>query len=234
MRMRRLRMSCRVLALLLIAFCLPAYAGGDPLQRLSGPDALAGSSIDEWSLVPLGGARFEGGARLDPRQELRFSSVPTGYGISSSLIGTSNFWAAGARAPGFDAIYGIDQTRATYRYTWLSSPDIDLKVGLTSNLTQFGLTLRNPLSSPLRFGALPQMHLSGVGRLNSNWHVSLDADGLWTARGRALDLGLQVGYRVNRSFQFYGGYRVTDLGGEAEDAYGTSINSANVGLRYSF
>lgn len=226
-----------VALMLLVAPALKARAGEDASRDRGLQDFSTVNSLSEWSIVPLDGARFEGGARLDNRQELRFSTVPTGHGISASVVSVMDLWPGASRGPGIDGAYGMDQPRATYRYTWLSMQEFDLKVGVTSNLTQFGTALRNPLSSSssIRFGALPQMHLSGVGRLTDNWHVSLDADGLWTARGRSLDLGLQVGYRLNRSFQFFGGYRVTDLSGDAEDAYGpTTVNSANVGLRYSF
>jgi hypothetical protein len=223
------------LLILLATPALQARAGEGGSRDHGLPDFSAVNSLSEWSIVPLDGARFEGGARLDERQELRFSTVPTGHGISAGVVNVTDLWPAGSRKLAIDGAYGMDQPRATYRYTWLSMQEFDLKVGVTSNLSQFGASLRNPLSSSIRFGALPLMHLSGVGRLTDNWHVSLDADGLWTARGRSLDLGLQVGYRLNRSFQFFGGYRVTDLSGEAEDAYGpATVNSANVGLRYSF
>ena len=86
-----------------------------------------------------------------------------------------------------------------------------------------------------RFSSLPQMHLSGVGRLTNNWRIALDADGLWTARGRSLDLGLNIDYSLNRSMQLFGGYRLTDFTGDAEDFYGSgTTNTANVGLRVRF
>jgi len=195
-------------------------------------------SLSQWSIVPVSGARLEGGARLDGRQEVRFSSVSTGR---NGYYGFADLWPGSAGGFGglginrFDNAYGLDQPRATYRYTWLSMREFDLKVGLTSNLSQVTPSLRSGLSMPLRFGALPQMHLSGAGRLSDNWHVALDADGLWTTRGRSLDLGLHVDYSLTRSFQFFGGYRLADFVGDAEDFYGSStINAANVGLRYRF
>jgi hypothetical protein len=218
-------------ALLPVPLILAAAASfaQDSLGLSSGGiDAGVSGSLSQWSIVPLTGARLEGGARLDPRQELRFSTT-TGL---RSYSGITDFWPSAAR---FDSNVGLDQPRATYRYTWLSRPDLDLKVGLTSNLTPLGSSLHSGLSASTRFAALPLMHLSGIGRLSENWRVSVDADGLWTARGRSLDFGLNVGYNLNRSFQLFGGYRLSDFAGDAEDYYGsTTTNSANVGLRYNF
>jgi len=216
------------LGALLGAAALPALA--DPLAW---PDRAADASVfetlNQWSIVPLSGARLEGQARLDSRQEFKFSTVSTGpYG----LLGANDFGPGALR---LDNTVGLNQTRATYRYTWLSMRELDLKVGLTSNLSQLGPSLGSGFASPLRFGNLPQMHLSGVGRLTGNWRVALDADGLWTARGRSLDLGLNVDYSLSRTMQLFGGYRMTDYGGDAEDIYGSgTTNSANVGLRFRF
>lgn len=208
----------------------PAYADGLPYVDVTSPDTPIFENLNEWSIVPLSGARLEGEARLDSRQEFKFSTVSTGrYGLSGS--GELGPWALRPD----NTMVGLDQPRATYRYTWLSMRDMDLKVGLTSNLSQFGSSLRSGFAAPLRFGNLPQMHMSGVGRLSDNWHIALDADGLWTTRGRSLDLGLNVGYNFNRSMQVFGGYRLTDFGGDAEDFYGSGTsNTANVGLRFNF
>jgi len=88
-----------------------------------------------------------------------------------------------------DNTVGLDQPRATIGTPGFRCGSWNLKVGLTSNLSQFGPSLRSGFTAPLRFGSLPQMHLSGVGRLTNNWRIALDADGLWTARGRSWTWG---------------------------------------------
>jgi hypothetical protein len=219
------RWSLTALYALLAAASSPAFADGLPWFERAAPDAPAFETLNQWSIVPLSGARLEGQARLDARQEFKFSTVSTGRGL----------YEFGPRALRLDNTVGLDQPRATYRYTWLSMREVDLKVGLTSNVSQLRPSLRSGFAAPLRFGSLPQMHLSGVGRLTENWRVALDADGLWTARGRSLDLGLNVDYSLSRSMQLFGGYRLTDFTGEAEDFYGSgTTNTANVGLRFRF
>jgi hypothetical protein len=217
------------LALCVLLAASPAFADGLAWGERAAPDLPAFETLNQWSIVPLSGARLEGQARLDSRQEFKFSTASTGpYG----LYGMNEFGPGALR---LDNTVGLDQPRATYRYTWLSMRELDLKVGLTSNLSQLGPSLRSGLAAPLRFGSLPQMHLSGVGRLTNNWRIAVDADGLWTARGRSLDLGLNVDYSLSRSMQLFGGYRLTDFTGDAEDFYGSgTTNTANVGLRFRF
>jgi hypothetical protein len=223
-----MRWSLTALCALSLAAALPAFADSVSWLERAAPDVPGFETLNQWSIVPLSGARLEGQARLASRQELKFSTVSTGRG----LYGLNEFQSGSMR---LDNTMGLDQPRATYRYTWLSMRELDLKVGLTSNLSQLGPSLRSGFASPLRFGNLPQMHLSGVGRLTENWRVALDADGLWTTRGRSLDLGLNVDYILSRSMQLFGGYRMTDFSGDAEDFYGSgTTNTANVGLRYRF
>ena len=227
------RWSLTALSALLLAAASSAFADDQSWRDRPSLDPPAFESLDEWSIVPLSGARLEGQARLGSRQEFKFSTLSTGPGsYGPGLYGFNNFGTGPLR---LDNTVGLDQPRATYRYTWLSMREVDLKVGLTSNLSQLGPSLRSGFASPLRFGNLPLMHLSGVGRLAENWRVALDADGLWTTRGRSLDLGLNIDYSLSRSMQLFGGYRLTDFGGDAEDFYGSgTTNTANVGLRYRF
>ncbi len=226
----RLRWLLTALAACLNVASWPAYAGDFSLTNGAWADTPVFGSFDQFSLVPVTGARLEGQAHLNDRQELKFSTLSTGsYGLYGS-------YDSGPGALHLDNTVGLDQPRATYRYTWLSMRDLDLKVGLTSNLSPLSTSLlHSGLTSPLRFGSLPQMHLSGVGRLTSNWQLALDADGLWTARGRSLDLDLHLDYSLTRSVQVFGGYRMSDYVGDAEDFYGAStVNTANVGMRFRF
>jgi len=220
-----------VLAALVAAAALPAFALDFPSSDRPASDSSGFETFSQWSIVPLSGARLEGQASLAARQEFKFSTVPTGR-YSYGVFTTGDL---GPSALHLDNTVGLDQVRATYRYTWLSMRDLDLKVGLTSNLSQLGPSLGSGFGSLMRFGNLPLMHVSGVGRLSNNWRVALDANGMWTARGRSLDLGLHVDYSLSRSMQLFGGYQMTDLAGDAEDplAIGT-VNTANFGLRYRF
>ncbi len=49
------------------------------------------------------------------------------------------------------------------------------------------------------------------------------------------DVGIRVNYLLSPSFAVYGGYRLSDAAGEADEVHSPGLNnSANVGLRYRF
>lgn len=180
---------------------------------------------------PLGLWRLEATTSLAPRHELRFSTWAIGRGGLESLPGVSLATLAS------DASLRVDPARATYRYTFLAQRDWAWKLGISANVKEFGDTLRPGLgfSDRLRFGALPLLHVGAEGQLASRWRLSFDADGLMTPRGRTFDLGLRVNYTLTPNFLLFGGYRLTESAGDAEEFYGTGLsNAANFGLRYRF
>lgn len=180
---------------------------------------------------PLGLWRLEATATLAPRHELRFSTWGIGRGGLDSLPGVSLATLA------TDASLRLDPARATYRYTFLTQHDWAWKLGVSANVRDVGDSLRPGLglSDRLRFGALPLLHVGAEGRLASRWRLAFDADGLMTARGRTLDLGLRVNYSLTPNFLLFGGYRLTEAAGDAEEFYGAGLsNAATFGLRYRF
>jgi hypothetical protein len=179
--------------------------------------------------------RLEATTSIAPRHELRFSTWTAGRTGFDSLAGASSATLSSALSaePGLR----LDPARATYRYTFLAQRDWAWKLGVSSNLRELGETVRPGLttSDRFRFGTLPLLHFAGEGRLAPRWRLAFDADGLMTPRGRTFDLGLRVNYSLTRNVLLYGGYRLTDSGGDAEEFYGAGLsNAANVGLRYRF
>jgi hypothetical protein len=152
---------------------------------------------------------------IDERQQLRLAARPALHKLAAA--GLAN-----------------DPARATYRYTVLSQDNWAWRVGLSAHPNRIG-GLAPRADSAARFGALPLLHMAGEARIAQRWQLGLDADGLMTARGRALELGLSVRYRRAPTLSVYGGWRLSDAGGEAEEFYGSgSAHAANVGLRLRF
>jgi len=180
------------------------------LYQLVDPQPLA-------SLAPGAhtGWRIEAAAGLGPRQQLRLST--SAFGLAFPL----------------GAPIGHLDSRATWRYTFYEQQTWAWRVGLTAPLGD-----RDPralLRERNRFGSLPMLHFAGEGNLARRWIVGFDADGLMTARGRALEFGLRVSYQLAPNFALTGGYRLSEASGDGEDAYGRGFsNSANVGLRLRF
>jgi len=162
--------------------------------------------------------------------------LPTGHELvlSSTLAQSHLSSDYYARADMAETLAGRDAPRATYRYTFLESPSWAWRIGLTTPMSdpQPGLRAAGGLS---RLGSLPLMHLSSSGRLGGSWQLNVDADGMRTAHGRTLDLDLRLDYGLGNNLYVFGGYRLIETGGDAEDAYGNApANSANFGIRYRF
>lgn len=195
--------------LVCLAALLPAAARAQPAgYSLVGPLALPSlQAARDWRLD----ARID----LDERQQLRLAAGPALRKLPAA--GLTN-----------------DPARATYRYTVLSQDNWAWRVGLSAHPNQIG-GLGSRADSAARFGALPLLHMAGEARIAQRWQLGIDADGLLTARGRALELGLSVRYLLAPNLSVYGGWRLSEAGGEAEEFYGSgSAQAANVGLRLRF
>jgi hypothetical protein len=194
-----------------------SIAAASSLYELADPLPL---STARWD--PLFDSRIELSTGLLPRHEVRLSAPMRG-GWSGTETGLS----------GFDPSWTLDPMRATYRYTVMERRDWAWKVGITTRLGDAD-PLRTATFDRSRLGALPQVHMAGEARLATNWLLSVDADGLMTGRGRALDLGVRVDYALGRSFYLYGRYRLSDRYVDGDESSAGLTNSANVGVRYRF
>lgn len=156
-----------------------------------------------------------------------------------SAASPSIAWLTSLSPATFDAPIGgnVESLRATYRYTLLARPTWAMKVGLSANVrdSRVGLRAGGLSADAQHFSALPLLHLAGTSQWSPRWRLGFALDGLMTARGRALDLGVQVNYLWSPSMSLYGGYQVTEAAGEAEGYYGPGFsNRANIGLRLRF
>jgi hypothetical protein len=194
-------------------------AGASSLYELTDPLPLSSARWD-----PLFDSRLELSAGLLPRHEVRVSagSRAGGWaGSDMSLAGTDVGWT-------------FDPLRATYRYTFFERRDWAWKVGVTTRLGDFDARSPAVGTDRSRYSSLPLVHFAGQGRLAKNWLFTVDADGLLTARGRTLDIGVRVNYALSRSFYLFGGYRLSDHNLEGDETSLGLTNSANVGVRYRF
>jgi hypothetical protein len=194
-----------------------SVAAAASLYELTDPLPLSSARWDQGS-----DARLELSAGLLPRHEVRLSA------------GTRTGWVgAEAGLAGFDPGWTLDPMRATYRYTVMERRDWAWKIGITTRLSDND-PMRVAALDRTRFGALPQVHMAGEARFARDWQLSVDADGLMTGRGRALDLGVRVDYALGRSLYLYGRYRLSDRYGDGDESAPGVTNSANVGVRYRF
>jgi len=228
---------CKLASFGLALLCVnaaDAYQAARPALSVFNVPIAAASSLYELSdPLPLSTARWD--PLYDSRLELSSGLVPRHEVRLSPLSPVRSAWAADSSVSGFDSGFVSDPLRATYRYTFLEQRDWAWKVGVTTRLND-----PDPVRSAAlgidraRFGGLPQVHFAGEGRLSKNWLLTFDADGLMTARGRALDLGVRVDYALSRSFSLFGGYRMSDHYIEGDDTSIGLTNAVNAGVRYRF
>lgn len=203
--------------------------GTAPLMyRLFGDPAAEQSLLATRWASPALSLRLDAAAGLGAH-ELRILSEGRSTGLATprlSLFGDPD------TLPG----WSIDPLRATYRYTLLAEPHWQMKLGLSTNLrSPADLRLRGGSLEGSHFSGLPMVHVAGVGQWSPRWRLAFALDGLMTARGRALDAGVQIKYLWSPSMLLYGGYQVTEAAGEAEGYYGNGLsNRANIGLRFRF
>jgi len=209
---------------------LSAGAAGAADARSAPPALDTGNSADQYRLDTLTPALnpapgLSGVARLGGGQEFLFA-LPASFGIDSLAPGRLD-----------DLSTPFDRPRATYRYTWFSRPSWDVKIGLSTTLDPGNSWQRflAPTPDHLRVGSLPSMHLSSQSRLAERWLLSVNAEGMRTARGQGLDMDLRVDYSLTRNVALFGSYRLTDSTGEVPEFYGfVPSNSARFGVRLRF
>lgn len=193
-----------------------SLAAAGALYELADP--LPVSSL-RWA--PLTSPRLELAAGLLPRHEIRLAAgLPLRDATLAAGLDSASFAAPG---------WSFEALRATYRYTLFAQRDWSWKLGVTARVGDGGAEFPRG-----RFASRPLLHLAAEGRPARNWRVDFDADRLFTARGRALDIGVRVNYLLTPSFSLYGGYRYSEQGLEGEDNGPAWTNNAAVGLRYRF
>lgn len=189
-----------------------------------------GATADQYRLDSLTPASapapgLSGVARLGGGQEFLFA-LPASFGIDSLAL--AKLGEAGSP---------LDRPRATYRYTWFARPSWAIKIGLSTTLDPGNAWERflSPTADHLRVGSLPSMHLSSQSRVADNWLLSVNAEGMRTARGQGLDMDLRVDYSLTRNVALFGSYRLTDSSGDVPEFYGfVPSNSARFGVRLRF
>jgi len=233
-------------------------AGVKPSPRFEAHFSSPLQSIFSTALACAVLAMYSAGACADaPAQSVppqyRLEAPPSANALTPTLPGVASLGLGHELLFGlpasfrFDSLSGInledvgnplDRPRATYRYTWLSRPGWDFKIGLSTALDQITPWQRLVAPAPsdhLHVGSLPTMHLASEGRLADRWLLSVSAEGLRTARGQGLDMDLRVDYSLTRDVALFGSYRLTDSSGEGPEVYGfLPSNSAQFGVRLRF
>lgn len=135
------------------------------------------------------------------------------------------------------ASYTFNSWRLGYRYQYYAANGWKLWVGGTAKVRDAEIKLRQgqTSSSDDDVGFVPLLHLAGEYRFGERWLFQFDFDGLAGGPGRAIDLGLKVGYELNERWRLSAGYRGLEGGADTDDVYNFAwFNTALVSAQYRF
>ena len=169
-------------------------------------------------------------------QQWRFLVAPLTIDGEGGLDAPVKFQGADFTAGPVFATYRFDSYRATYRWMFARTPFWTWHGGVTGKVRDAEITLRQGavLSSKKNTGFVPLLHLSGEGQ-HGNWRFTFDSDALASPQGRAIDLGVRVGYALSGSVETFVGGRIIDGGADNDKVYNFArLQQWSLGLRALF
>jgi hypothetical protein len=120
-----------------------------------------------------------------------------------------------------EATYTFNSYRLSYLYLAHSGDRTRAWVGLTAKVRDAAIALRQGATSSRKddLGLVPLVHLAGEWRLEPNWRMVLDVDGLAGGPGRAVDAAFKIGHELSRHWIVQAGYRMVEGGADVKSVY---------------
>lgn len=112
----------------------------------------------------------------------------------------------------------------SYRLTWRREFSPGWSFGATLKVRDARIALKQgaTTASESNVGLVPLLHLSGRRELGGGFTANLDIDAAWAKQGRAVDLGLALGYKVNPDVEIRLAARVLEGGADVPKVYNFS------------
>ncbi len=119
------------------------------------------------------------------------------------------------------ATYTFHSWRLGYRYLLRAGDRTSAWIGFTAKIRDAVIALEQGGTRARKtdLGFVPLLHLAGEWRPTDRWSLLLDADALAGGPGRAVDLTLQAGYRLDDHWRIRAGYRTIEGGADVTDVY---------------
>ena len=182
---------------------------------------------------PLAPGRTEAVWPVGERMELRGLVAPL------SAAGGPLMQDLARRGGGADeaaALARSDSYRLTWRYAWIDSPQIAVKLGVTASLHE------NPMAAggmqagmPRAATMLPLLHAAVESPVGAGLALTADLDALAGPLGRAVDAGVRLRYAVDRDWSASVSYRILDAAAGGAVPFGASrFQYFGVGVRRAF
>jgi hypothetical protein len=135
------------------------------------------------------------------------------------------------------ATYQFNSWRLGYRYNFLARDDWQLWVGGTLKVRDAEIKLRqgSVSSKDDDIGVVPLLYFAAEYRINPQWVLQADFDGLAGGPGRAIDLSARVAYTPDEHWRLGVGYRGLEGGVDSDDVYNFAwFNTLFASVSYRF
>ncbi len=166
--------------------------------------------------------RMYAGYAFDERHEVRLLIAPltaSGRGTYTQNLSFANqTFTAGTP---IDTTYKFNSYRLTYRYAFYLSDSWRLQVGLTGKIRDARVALQQGALSAesTNVGFVPLLNFAARYKIDEDWALLLDIDGLAAPQGRAVDATIQVSRKVVPWMEAQLGYRTLEGGAENTTIY---------------
>ena len=203
----------------------PVFTGYNDV-RVPGDDGTKFSLSDDLTADTAWSARFEAGYEFGERHYAGFMATPLRVSSSGSTGRDINF--NGTTFPAgqdLKARFRFDSYRLTYRYDFYRGEVFNMGAGLTAKIRDASIRLEgNGTSSEKKnTGFVPIINFAVEAALPADFFVFLGGDMLAAPQGRAEDIAILAGYRINRTFRIKAGYRMLEGGADNDEVYTFSM-----------
>lgn len=187
---------------------------------------------------PVIAARIELNWNFNERHNLRILLAPLSYTESVTFQNPILFTGEtfSTNQP-LDAHYKFNSWRIGYHYTLIQNERTNLQVGGTLKLrdAQIRLTQGDTIGKDGGLGIVPLFYIAGKHRLNDQWTIGADFDGLAVSRGRAIDLGFTIDYSITERWRIGADFRILEGGVDAEKAFNfVQFNTAVISISTTY
>jgi hypothetical protein len=187
---------------------------------------------------PWATARINANWNINEKHGVRLILAPLSY-TESGQFDTRVRFAGKEYAPDQQvrATYRFNSWRVGYRYNFYDRDQWQLWVGGTLKIrdAEIKLSQGGTSSRDDDVGVVPLLYFAAQYRINEDWLLQADFDGLAGGPGRAFDISARVVFEPGENWRFGLGYRGLEGGVDSDDVYNFAwFNTAFLSVNYRF
>jgi hypothetical protein len=202
----------------------PVFTGYNDV-RIPGDDGTGFSLSDDLKAETAWSARAEAGYKLQ-RHYIGFLFTPLRVKSTGTLDRNINFngktFTAGRE---LEARFRFDSYRLMYRYTFFSGNILTFGAGFTAKIRDASISLEGGgvSADKKNTGFVPIINFALEAKLPADFFVFFGGDALAAPQGRAEDVALLAGYKINDYIRIKAGYRMLEGGADNDEVYTFSM-----------